>query len=218
MVGSPALNDYVIQYSSDSGSNWTTFTDTVSTSTSVTVTGLTNGTAYIFRVAGKNNIGTGTYSTASNSVTPLAGKIPTPVIGDIAETTSEIPWCFTNYSSYISTTDGGPYTYLYFDFNVSAPNNIAGSCHGWTGLGENVYRSTYLKLTRPGWADSDSIFIAETTNVTPDFTPNFTPDFTPNFTPNFSGCVQGATCTVGGTTCGTGFCFSVKGETGGCFC
>lgn len=165
ILGSPAFHDYAIQYSSDSGSTWTTFSDTVSTGTSVTVTGLTNGTAYVFRVAAVNLVATGPYSTNSNSVTPLFGKIPTPVIGDIAETTSEIPWCFTNYSTYESTTDGGPYTYLYYDYNVSAPNNVSGACHGWTGLGENVYRETYLKLQRPGWADSDAIFIAETTNV-----------------------------------------------------
>jgi hypothetical protein len=177
ILGSPAFHDYVIQYSSDSGSTWTTFSDTVSTGTSVTVTGLTNGTAYVFRVAAVNLVATGPYSTNSNSVTPLFGKIPTPVIGDIAETTSSIPWCYTNYNDYIPVQDGGTYNYVYYDFNVNAPNDQNGACHGWTGLGENVYRSTYLKLTKTGWADSDAIFIQETTNVTPDFTPEFTPAF-----------------------------------------
>ena len=44
-----------------------------STSTTRTVTGLTNGTAVQFRVAGVNGIGTGAYSTASAAVTPVAG-------------------------------------------------------------------------------------------------------------------------------------------------
>ena len=183
-VGSPALNDYAIQYSSDSGSNWTTFSDGVSTSTSVTVTGLTNGTAYVFRVAAVNTIGTSAYSTVSNSVTPLFGKIATPVVSDIAETTSTIPLCYDNYASQ-SQDDG--YVYNYYNYNV-VPNDQAGSCHGWTGLGENVNRYTYVYLSKTGWANSDSIYLEETTNISPPSfaePPNFPPP--PSFAepPNF---------------------------------
>jgi len=68
--GGGSVTDYTVQYSSNSGSTWTTFSDSVSTSTSVTVTSLTNGTAYVFRVAAVNTAGTGTYSSASPSATP----------------------------------------------------------------------------------------------------------------------------------------------------
>jgi hypothetical protein len=64
------ITDYIVQYSSNSGSTWTTFSDGASTSTSVAVTGLSNGASYVFRVAGVNGVGTGTYSTASSAVTP----------------------------------------------------------------------------------------------------------------------------------------------------
>lgn len=69
-----SITDYSIQYSSNSGVAWTTFDDGVSTSTSASVTGLTNGTSYIFRVAAINSIGSGSYSSASSSVS--AGADP----------------------------------------------------------------------------------------------------------------------------------------------
>ena len=64
------ITDYVVQYSSNSGSTWTTFSDGTSTSASATVTGLTNGVSYTFRVAGVSGVGQGAWSSASNSVTP----------------------------------------------------------------------------------------------------------------------------------------------------
>lgn len=66
------INDYVVQFSSNSGSSWTTFSDGTSTTTSATVTGLTNGTAYTFRVAATSSLGQGAWSTASSAVTPTA--------------------------------------------------------------------------------------------------------------------------------------------------
>ena len=194
-LGSPPLNDYVIQYSSDSGSNWTTFSDGVSTGTSVTVTGLTNGTAYVFRVAAKNMVLTGEYSTNSNSVTPLFGKITTPVVSDIAETTSSIPLCYDNYASQ-SQDDG--YVYNYYDYNV-VPNDQNGACHGWTGLGENVNRFTYVYLSKAGWANSDSIYLEETTNETP-VPPYFPPAPNPCAGCPAAGTYIGQNCIPGTTS------------------
>jgi hypothetical protein len=76
--GGSAITDYSVQVSADSGSNWTTFSRTASTTASQVVTGLTNGTSYVFRVAGVNANGTGTYTAASSSVTPFA---PTSIAG-----------------------------------------------------------------------------------------------------------------------------------------
>ena len=55
-----AVTDYVIQRSS--GRRWVTVSDGVSTTTSHTISRLTNGTSYRFRVAAKNAVGTGAWS------------------------------------------------------------------------------------------------------------------------------------------------------------
>jgi len=66
--GGAAVSDYLIQYAS--GGAYSNFSDGTSASTSVTVTGLTNGTAYTFKVSAINAAGTGSASTASSAVTP----------------------------------------------------------------------------------------------------------------------------------------------------
>ena len=64
-AGASAITDYIIQYSIDD-SNWTTFDDGTSTITTATVTGLTDGTTYYFRVAAVNSSGTGDFSSSSS--------------------------------------------------------------------------------------------------------------------------------------------------------
>jgi hypothetical protein len=99
--GGQAITDYVIQYSSNSGSAWTTFTDTVSSATSAVVTGLTNGTSYIFQVAAKNSVGTGGYSVASSAVIPFTvpGR-PTSVLVTAGINQVAVSWT-------APTSDGG---------------------------------------------------------------------------------------------------------------
>lgn len=69
--GGGEITGYRIEQSTDTGATWTTATaDTGSNALSGVVNGLTNGTAYVFRVSAKNSAGFGTASDRSHPVTP----------------------------------------------------------------------------------------------------------------------------------------------------
>jgi len=73
--GGAAISDYIVEWRESAGPGvWNTFADGTSAVTTSTVTGLTNGTGYDFRVAAVNIAGTGAFSSASPSIDP--GQIP----------------------------------------------------------------------------------------------------------------------------------------------
>jgi hypothetical protein len=64
-----SIRDYAVQYSSNEGISWITFSHSATTNTLINVTGLNNASNYIFRVAAVNFAGTGVYSDNSSSIT-----------------------------------------------------------------------------------------------------------------------------------------------------
>lgn len=66
------LLDYVVQYSPHNSGIWTTVNDGVNLNTLLTIDNLINNTAYDFRIAAINSVGTGVYG-MSNMVTPSGG-------------------------------------------------------------------------------------------------------------------------------------------------
>ncbi|MFN8170116.1 MAG: fibronectin type III domain-containing protein [Candidatus Nanopelagicales bacterium] len=68
------VSDYVVQRSSSASGPWTTVTDAVGAGTTLTVTGLGNGTRVWFRVAAVNSTGQGDWS-------PVASTVPRTVPG-----------------------------------------------------------------------------------------------------------------------------------------
>ena len=103
--GGASITDYVIQYSSDSGSSWSTFADGTSTTTTATVTGLTNGSSYLFKVAAVNSAGTGTYSSASSSVLVGTPGAPTSVVGTAGDAQVVLAWSAPSSNGGSSITD-----------------------------------------------------------------------------------------------------------------
>jgi extracellular elastinolytic metalloproteinase len=77
-TGGSAITNYVV--TPFVGTTVQTATE-VGNVTSATITGLTNGTTYTFKVAAKNAVGTGPQSVASNAVTPVAPAPETNVTG-----------------------------------------------------------------------------------------------------------------------------------------
>lgn len=92
------------------------FTGT-SASSPITVSGLTNGTAYTFTVTATNSVGAGSASAASNSVTP--STVPgTPTIGTAVAGNASATVAFTPGS-----TGGASVTYT----ATSSPSGLTGS-------------------------------------------------------------------------------------------
>ncbi|MFA6424438.1 MAG: fibronectin type III domain-containing protein, partial [Candidatus Magasanikbacteria bacterium] len=91
--GSAAISDYVVEYKLSSSLSWSTFNDGTSVSTRATVTGLTNLTAYDFRVFAVNSVGTG-YPSDSSSTTPdlAAPNPPTNVVATAGEGQVSLGW------------------------------------------------------------------------------------------------------------------------------
>jgi hypothetical protein len=135
-TGGAAIDYYTAAYSTD-GTNYTAFGSTFP-STSGTVTGLTNGTAYTFKVSAHNLNGDSAYSTASAAVTPsTVPDAPTDVAGTSGDTEVSVAWSAPSsnggdaISSYTVkySTDGSTYTAFGTTFS-SSPGVVTGLTNG----------------------------------------------------------------------------------------
>jgi titin len=131
-IGAAAISDYIIQYSSNEGTTWST-DDTGSTATSATVSGLTNGTGYIFEVEAVNSVGDGPFSSPSGTLTP-SGPPGAPTINSIIPKDGALQVNFTAptstapISGYLYQLDGtGPW---YSNSATSSPLTISGLSDG----------------------------------------------------------------------------------------
>jgi hypothetical protein len=140
---------------SNGGSTITSYTVTSSpggltgtgSASPITVTGLTNGTAYTFRVTATNGIGTGAASAASNSVTPSAGAtVPgAPTIGTAAAGEGQATVSFTapasdgnsTIISYTATSSPGGLTGTGTASPITVPGLTNGTAYTFTVTATN---------------------------------------------------------------------------------
>jgi hypothetical protein len=137
--GGAPITDYVVQYSSNSGTSWDTFADATSTATSATVTGLTNGTAYLFRVAAVNAAGPGAYGQTSTTVTPrTVASAPASVVGTPGNGLVSLTWtapsnggaAITDYLVQYSSNSGTSWTTFADGTSTATSATVTGLANG----------------------------------------------------------------------------------------
>ena len=191
--GGAAITDYIVQYSTSSGDSYSTFSDGTSTSTSATVTGLTNNTPYYFKVAAVNSAGTSSYSTVSASVTP--GKPSAPLSLSVSSGTNgmSVSWsapssnggsALTDYVVQYTTTSGGSYSTFADGTSTATSATITGLTAG----------STYYVRVAAVNAITTGTYTAESSGVLSET------------------CANGGVCAVGETGPGGGKVFYDAGS------
>ena len=139
MTGGDPINDYQVQYSSNSGSTWTIFTDPVSTATSCTITGLTNGTSYVVRVLAKTGIGMSLPSANSVTSTLAVPGAPTSVIVTPGNAQLAVTWTapastggspITDYLVKYSSNGGSTWTNFVHSASAATSRTVTGLTNG----------------------------------------------------------------------------------------
>lgn len=87
------VTGYRVQYSINGGVAWTTAVDLNVPTTSVVVSGLSNGVGYVFRVQAKSSSGDSVWSTASPTIVPPGGpSAPTNVTAVAGNASVNVAW------------------------------------------------------------------------------------------------------------------------------
>lgn len=131
--GGAAVSDYVIEYRASSASSWTTANDGVNTNLAYTVSGLTNGTLYYFRVAAKNVAGTGSMTTAETATPRTVPSAPSSLAASATSTSSVITWT-------APSNGGAAITDYVIEYRLSTVTD-------WTVVEDGVSTSTSYTLT-----------------------------------------------------------------------
>ena len=145
--GGSAITDYSVSVFNSSGGAATGVTGPTtrpvgSTTTAYTFTGLTNGTAYTFKVAAVNAAGTGAPSSLSGAVTPrTVPGAPTAVAGTPGDTQVALTWTAPANNGGSAITD---YSVSVFNSSGGAATGVTGSTPRFVGSATTAYTFTGL--------------------------------------------------------------------------
>lgn len=173
-----SASGYVVQYKASSSSTWIDFTTT--TSTSASVTGLTAGTAYDFRVAAYDTTirnvvsnATGPYSSTANATTTSsvpkpewstdpfnAGQVSTTYNQDFARATGHDSATYGNISLVsgslppgLSGSPSGEYYYVSGTPTADGTYNFTLEAENAGGTSQKAYSIYVSQVSAPTWVD-----------------------------------------------------------------
>ena len=149
-------------YTGDNGTTWSTLTTTGSSSLSGTVSGLTKGTAYTFKVKASNSAGTGP-TTSSYSYTPYTAPTD-PTINTVTVGSHKVT------INFLASSDKGGYSSVTYQYRVGSSGewNSLGSSAGNYDLeieNDNTY-TIYVRATNAKGSSSGVSASANTTRAT----------------------------------------------------
>jgi Fibronectin type III domain len=163
--GGQVVSDYVVQYSVDGGLTWVTFNDGVSAATSVTVTGLSSGVTYKFRVAAVNPVGQGAYSDLVSEHPSSVPSVSSLQVASKTDTSVSLGWVgtpngddITDYVIQYSADSGA--TWTTFNDGVSATQST--TVQGLTRGTSYVFRVAAINRDGQGGYSISTSAIAST--------------------------------------------------------
>jgi hypothetical protein len=131
--GGAMITDYVVQYRPSNQSAWSAFAHSPSNATTITVSSLTNGTLYYFRVAAVNASGTSPYTAVVSATPSTVPDAPTNLKATPGNAQVQLSW-----SS--GPSDGGsPITNFKIEYKLS-------SSPAWTGVQYSMTTTTVYFL------------------------------------------------------------------------